>query len=133
MKRNGSLLMNKIMLQINTGLVPLAIMLLSIFVIPPARAESANTDNERAQIVQAFQQQHIATEKAKSISLKDKYRIMFILGVTLLFLVLTTGGLGVAMVVYGKQVFVIHMIFAGLTMTLAVIHAIVGMVWFFPY
>ncbi len=121
------------MLQINTGLVPLAIMLLSIFVIPPARAESANTDNERAQIVQAFQQQHIATEKAKSISLKDKYRIMFILGVTLLFLVLTTGGLGVAMVVYGKQVFVIHMIFAGLTMTLAVIHAIVGMVWFFPY
>jgi len=46
---------------------------------------------------------------------------------------LTTGGLGVAMVVYGKQVFVIHMIFAGLTMTLAVIHAIVGMVWFFPY
>ena len=133
MKRNGSLLMNKIMLQINTGLVPLAIMLLSIFVIPPARAESANTDNERAQIVQAFQQQHIAAEKAKSISLKDKYRIMFILGVTLLFLVLTTGGLGVAMVVYGKQVFVIHMIFAGLTMTLAVIHAIVGMVWFFPY
>lgn len=121
------------MLQINTGLVPLAIMLLSIFVIPPARAESANTDNERAQIVQAFQQQHIAAEKAKSISLKDKYRIMFILGVTLLFLVLTTGGLGVAMVVYGKQVFVIHMIFAGLTMTLAVIHAIVGMVWFFPY
>jgi hypothetical protein len=58
---------------------------------------------------------------------------MFLLGVALLTLVLITGGLGIAMGVYGKQVFVAHMIFAGLSMTLAIAHAIVGIVWFYPY
>jgi len=48
-------------------------------------------------------------------------------------LLLVTGGLGVAMGVYGKQVFVAHMICAGLSMTLAIAHAIVGIVWFYPF
>jgi hypothetical protein len=58
---------------------------------------------------------------------------MFLLGVPLLIFLLITGVLGIAMGVYGKQVFVPHMVFAGLTVTLAVVHAIVGLVWFYPF
>ncbi len=130
--------MNKIMWQINGRPISLMIatLLCAIFIAAAAHAETGikgTGENDRAQIMRAFQQQHIAAEQEKSISLKDKYRIMFMMGVTLLILILTTGGLGVAMVVYGKQVFVIHMVFAGLSMSLAVIHAIVGIVWFFPF
>lgn len=58
---------------------------------------------------------------------------MFLLGVPLLILLLITGALGIAMGIYGKQVFVLHMIFAGLTVTLAFVHAIVGVIWFYPF
>lgn len=114
-------------------LLMISICLGASFMISPAYAEKAPAENDRTQIMRAFQQQFVAAEQEKSISVKDKHRIMFILGVVLLVLLLTTGGLGIAMVVYGKQVFVIHMVFAGLSMSLAVIHAIVGIVWFFPF
>ena len=106
--------------------------LLSILMLP---AQAAETDqaNDSAQILQAFNQQHRESEHAKSITDKDKQRVMFLLGVALLTLVLITGGLGIAMGLYGKQVFVAHMIFAGLSMTLAIAHAIVGIVWFYPF
>jgi hypothetical protein len=107
--------------------------LLSILSVLPAHAEETNQANDSAQIMQAFNRQHREAEHAKSITDKDKQRVMFLLGVALLTLVLITGGLGIAMGLYGKQVFVAHMIFAGLSMTLAVAHAIVGIVWFYPY
>jgi hypothetical protein len=105
----------------------------SFLIVFPAQAEDANQGNDSAQIMQAFNKQHREAEHAKSITDKDKQRVMFLLGVALLTLVLITGGLGIAMGVYGKQVFVAHMIFAGLSMTLAIAHAIVGIVWFYPY
>lgn len=113
------------------GLAALAFV--STLIAFPAYAEEANQANDSAQILQAFNQQHRESEHAKSITDKDKQRVMFMLGVVLLTLVLITGGLGIAMGVYGKQVFVAHMIFAGLSMTLAVAHAIVGIVWFYPF
>jgi hypothetical protein len=106
---------------------------LSILSALPAYAEDASHEGESAQILQAFNKQHREAEHAKAISDNDKQRIMFMLGVTLLTMVLITGGLGIAMGLFGKQVFVAHMIFAGLSMTLAVVHAIVGIVWFFPF
>jgi hypothetical protein len=105
----------------------------SFLIVFPAQAEDASQGNDSAQIMQAFNKQHREAEHAKSITDKDKQRVMFLLGVALLTLVLITGGLGIAMGVYGKQVFVAHMIFAGLSMTLAIAHAIVGIVWFYPY
>jgi hypothetical protein len=107
--------------------------LLSALTVLSAHAGETNQANDSAQIMRAFNQQHREAEHAKSITDKDKQRVMFLLGVTLLTLVLITGGLGIAMGVYGKQVFVAHMIFAGLSMTLAIAHAIVGIVWFYPY
>jgi len=46
---------------------------------------------------------------------------------------LSTAALGIAMGVYGKPVYLAHMICAGLTVTLAVVHVIVGLVWFRPF
>ena len=58
---------------------------------------------------------------------------MFLLGVALITLVLITGGLGIAMGIFGKPVFVAHMVFAALSITMAIVHAIVGLVWFYPF
>lgn len=107
--------------------------LLAIACALPAHAEEATKEGESAQILQAFNKQHRESEHAKSITDKDKQRVMFLLGVSLLTLVLITGGLGIAMGLFGKPVFVAHMIFAGLSMTLAVVHAVVALVWFFPF
>ena len=106
---------------------------LTISPVLPAFAEEATKSGESAQILQEFNKQHLETEHAKAISDKTKQRIMFLLGVTLLTLVLITGGLGLAMGLYGKQVFVAHMVFAALSVTMAIIHAIVGLVWFYPF
>ena len=107
---------------------------LSILSVLPAHAEdTSQASDNSAQILQAFNRQHRDAEHAKSITDKVKGRIMFLLGVVLVTLVLITGGLGIAMGLYGKPVFVAHMIFAGLSITLAIVHAIVGLVWFYPF
>jgi hypothetical protein len=106
---------------------------LLILSVNPAYADDASQAEDSAQILQAFNQQHSKAEREKSITQKDKQRIMFLLGVALITLVLITGGLGIAMGLYGKPVFVAHMVFAGLSITLAIVHAIVGVVWFYPF
>ena len=115
--------------------IPAAFMIaiLTFAFVSPAHAEEATREGESAQILQAFNKQHQENERAKAITDHDKQRIMFLLGVVLITLVMITGGLGIAMGLYNKSVFVAHMIFAGLSMTLAVVHAIVGIVWFFPF
>ena len=104
-----------------------------ILSVNPANAQDANQAGDSAQILQAFNRQHREAEHAKSITEKDKQRIMFLLGVALITLVLITGVLGIAMGLYVKPVFVAHMVFAGLSITLAIVHAIVGLVWFYPF
>jgi hypothetical protein len=107
---------------------------LSILSMLPVHAEeTSQAGDSSAQILQAFNRQHRDAEHSKSITDKDKQRIMFLLGVVLITLVLITGGLGIAMGLYGKPVFVAHMVFAGLSVTLAIVHAIVGLVWFYPF
>lgn len=95
-------------------------------------AEPAPEPNS-AQVMESFARQAQQAEPKNGVSDKTKRVVMFLLGVPLLIFLLITGSLGVAMGVYGKQVFVLHMVFAGLTVTLAVAHAIVGLVWFYPF
>lgn len=101
--------------------------------IAPAYAEDNSQSGDGAQIMQAFNQQHKDDIRDKAISPKEKQQIMFLLGVALITLVFITGGLGIAMGLYGKPLFVAHMVFAGLSITLAIVHAIVGLVWFYPF
>ena len=83
------------------------------------------------QILQSFGNQD--EDGVLNIPVKRRHEVLFWMGLALLVLVLATGGLGIAMGVFGKEVFVWHMLLAGLTMTLAVAHAIVSLVWFWPY
>jgi hypothetical protein len=99
----------------------------------PAFADDAEHKGESVQVMEAFEKQATHVEDANVFSDHKKHVIMFVMGVPLLILILITGALGIAMVVYGKEVFTLHMIFAGLTVTLAIAHLITGLVWFFPF
>lgn len=107
-----------------------------IVVLPCASIATAAQPSQQpnsAQVMESFARQAEQAEPNNGISDKTKRVIMFLLGVPLLILLLVTAFLGIAMGVYGKQVFVLHMVSAGLTLTLAVVHAIVGLVWFYPF
>jgi hypothetical protein len=99
----------------------------------PAWAAQAEKGSDGAQVMESFARQAQEAGERKVLSDKTKQVIMFLLGVPLLLFLLITGALGIAMGLYGKQVFVLHMVFAGLTVTLALVHVIVGLVWFYPF
>lgn len=120
-------------------------MLLGVFcMLPtgPAMAASAAATAQGSQSgkgeisTEAVMQQFSGDEQEapeRRISDKRKHQILFLMGISLLVLLLVTGSLGISMVAFGKDVFVAHMIFAGLSMTLAVVHAATSIAWFWPY
>lgn len=108
-------------------------LLLTLYIVPVAQAADEPQKGESIQMMQDFAQQASAAEDSNVFKDHKKHVIMFLMGVPLLILILITGALGIAMVVYGKQVFMMHMIFAGLTVTLAVVHLVTGLVWFYPF
>lgn len=96
-------------------------------------AEIKADEYNPAQVIKSFVEIERVQGAARKISDERKHQILFMMGVLLLVLVLTTASLGIAMGIYAKPVFVAHMVSAGLTTTLAVAHAIVAMVWFSPF
>ena len=110
--------------------------LLLLCVAPFARAENTTSQPQQGssvQVMEDFQKQQEEQAASKALSDREKHRIMFYLGIPLLLLLLITAGLGIAMVLYGKQVFKAHMIFAALAITLSIAHVIAGLVWFYPF
>jgi len=101
--------------------------------LPVFAAEQQVSKNSDVQVMGSFTRDEIVEGEAIRIADHEKRIILFIMGLSLLILVLSTAVLGVAMAIYGKQVFVAHMVVAGLTVTLAVAHAVVAIVWFFPF
>jgi hypothetical protein len=99
---------------------------------PAAHAAEPAPASSGAQVLQAFEQQ---PQTGAAADATDRFRreVMFALGVPLLLMLLTTGALGIAVGVYGKPLYALHMLCAGLSVTLAVVHAIVGLVWFYPF
>lgn len=104
-----------------------------MFALPIARAEDNDQRGDSSKVMEAFEQQASQIKTDRPSTIQQKHLTMFLLGVPLLILLLITGALGIAMGIYGKQVFVLHMISAGLTITLAFVHAIVGVIWFYPF
>lgn len=98
--------------------------------LPVRAAEDAGSGHE---VMQSFIKKERAVSEHVLIAEKERRQILFIMGVVLLVSILLTAGLGVSMVVYGKQVFVPHMIFAGISVFLAIAHAVTAIVWFFPF
>jgi len=99
---------------------------------PPPASDTSGQHADMS-VMQSFTAQQAEVGEAVRISDQEKHQWLFIMGVTLLVLLLTTAVLGIAMGVYGKPVFVAHMITAGLSLTLAIAHAIAALVWFNPF
>jgi len=86
------------------------------------------------QILEEFgRQQPQRPARATTIAEHERQVIMFTIGSVLLVLLIGTASVGIAVAVFGKPLFLLHMILAGLTVTVAIVHVIVGLVWFFPF
>ena len=96
-------------------------------------AEPGSPGETEAQIIQKFTTQENIESEVITIDDQRKRQVMFAMGVPLLLFIIITVILGIAMGVYGKNVYIPHMVFAGLSLTLALAHAIVGLVWFWPF
>jgi len=108
-------------------------LLLALAALAPVTASADPTpENDSARVLQSFEKAAPAAAAPDSTDQTRRW-VMFFLGAPLLLLVLVTAALGVAMGVYGKPVYLAHMICAGLSVTLAIVHAIVGIVWFRPF
>lgn len=89
--------------------------------------------NERADVLKSFH----GAQRGELVESYDEQRfqhqVMFVMGVTLLLFVLLTAGFGVAMAMLGKDVFLAHMICAGISVFLTIAHSVVAIVWFYPF
>ncbi|RMH12805.1 MAG: hypothetical protein D6698_14750 [Gammaproteobacteria bacterium] len=97
-----------------------------------ATPPSAGQADHDVAVMQQFVEPQAGSETQR-VSDKSRHRILFFMGFALLIFILLTAGLGVAMVIYKKTVFAAHMLFAGLSVTLAIAHAVAAVVWFFPF
>lgn len=110
----------------------LAALLCPLLPLDPAWAADRSNETVIQEFVKQDERTQVAILKERQAEARTKHQILFLMGITLLVSILTTVGLGIAMAVYGKQVFVPHMLFAGLSATLAIVHAVVAIVWFYP-
>lgn len=110
-------------------LLSLCLMLFS----PPILAQEKQRIDDTVEVMENYNQQALAEQQTYAVKDEVKHKILFFMGVTLLVLLCSTAYLGVSMVVFNKEVFVPHMICAGLTVTLGIAHAVVAIVWFFPF
>ncbi len=102
----------------------------------PAKAtakEEGQTAAEAAQVLEGFHAIEEERRQSNELTTKEKHQIMFLMGISLLVLLLLTAYFGIATGVYGKPLFVPHMVCAGLSVTLAIAHSVVAVVWFYPY
>ncbi len=96
-------------------------------------ADGSEVADDSVIIMDVFNEQAIAKAEAGELTDQEKHQILFIMGVALLVLIGATAYFGIAMGVGGKDLFVPHMVSAGLTITLSLAHAVTAVVWFFPF
>ena len=89
-------------------------------------------DAPSAHVLQQFNQGDESVAPERAISVHRKHQVLFWMGGALLLLILLTAGFGIAMGIFDKDVFIWHMLCAGLATTLAIAHAVVAFVWFYP-
>jgi len=119
------------------GLLKQSLMLLLFCLFAPlslAQSSAEGSEKDDSLIVmQAYNEQALADAESNLISEEEKHQILFVMGVMLLVLLIATAYFGIAMGVGGKDVFVQHMVCAALSLTLAGVHAVTAIVWFFPF
>jgi hypothetical protein len=101
---------------------------------PVCLAEAAPpAPSNGVQILEEFGRPPQTAARATTIAEHERQVIMFTIGTVLLILLISTASVGIAVAAFGKPLFLLHMILAGLTVTMALVHVIVGVVWFFPF
>lgn len=110
-------------------LLPLLLVMMGSAVM----AQEHQPIDDSQEVMEAFTQDAMEKRAANELKDEEKHKILFYMGISLLVLLCTTAYLGVSMVVFNQEVFVKHMISAGLTVTLGLAHAVVAIVWFFPF
>jgi hypothetical protein len=111
------------------------LMMVSVCMIAPDRAMAQGGQNA-GMSSEALMQQFAGDDEEspqRRIETQRKHEILFMMGVALLVLLFLTGGMGIAMAAFDKDVFIAHTILAGLTLTLAAVHAATSIAWFWPY
>lgn len=115
-------------------------MLCSLMLVSIAHAQDASPEasatgpgSESSAVMKDFVALEQANRVEGELTTKEKHTIMFIMGVLLLVLLLATAYFGIAMAVMGKPLFIPHMLCAGLSVTLAIAHSVVAIVWFYPF
>jgi len=93
----------------------------------------SNTEQTHSEVISAFTAPEESSEVKESDTNIFRHKLLFFMGVTLLLFVFATAYFGMSMALFGKQVFVPHMICAGITVFLAMAHSVVAVVWFFPF
>jgi hypothetical protein len=114
------------------GSLALSLLLLAHMPVCLADAAPPATSNGLQILNEFSRQQPQRPARATTIAEHERQVIMFTIGTVLLCLLIGTASLGIAVAVFGKPLFLLHMICAGLTVTVAIVHVIVGLVWFFP-
>ena len=99
----------------------------------PVTAASADDPQLSSEAVMQKFAGDVEEAPERRIETKRKHEILFFMGISLLVLLFLTGGLGVAMVVFDKDVFAAHLVCAGLSLTLAAVHAVTSIAWFWPF
>lgn len=114
-----------------------SLLLLGSLIIGPAHGSTEGTSaapvNERAEVLSSFLAEEQVGLAESFNKQREQHKILFYMGVLLLIFVLLTAGFGISMAMLGKEVFVPHMICAGVTVFLSIAHAVVAVVWFFPF
>ena len=110
----------------------LCFFLLSLSSAHATAVEDVTSRPHASEVMKQFNQDGELIAPERAISTQRKHVILFWMGGALLILVLMAAGFGVAMGVFGKDVFVWHILSAGLATTLAIAHAVVAFVWFYP-
>jgi len=100
---------------------------------PVSMAQDQQSVDDSMEVMEVFKQDAMEKQAVNELTDNEKHKILFYMGIALLILLCTTAYLGVSMVVFNQEVFVKHMISAGLTVTLGLAHAVVAIVWFFPF
>ena len=111
----------------------LLLVITSVLTAPLYAHDVDENVNERAQILSSFIEGERADMVESFDERREQHKILFYMGVVLLIFILLTAWFGVSMAMLGKEVFVPHMIFAGLSVFLSIAHGVVAVVWFFPF
>jgi len=109
-------------------------LMLSMLSVSAHAATATNGVNAQhsATVLEQFNQDDEEIAPERVIEVKRKHQILFWMGGALLILILLAAGFGIAMGIFDKDVFIWHVLSAGLATTLAIAHGVVAFVWFYP-